>query len=99
LVLRNTDFGDDLHTSLDPRSMLLRIYYEKNFLDALESLLDSFQIYIKRQKKLGYQGENYLNFIRFTRQLLRIVSNDTLALEKLKNEIEACTALAEKNGC
>jgi hypothetical protein len=95
-VLRNTDFGDDVHTSLNARSMLLRIYYEKNFLDALESLLDSFQIFIKRQKKLGYQGENYLNLIRFTRILLKSNLKDKGLSEKIKAEIMGTSALAEK---
>ncbi len=88
---------DDVFLNLDARSMLLRIYFEKNFHDALESLLDSFQTFIKRQKNLGYQAENYLNLIRFTRQILRLPpSSDPAARLKIRAEVEATSALAEK---
>lgn len=87
---------DDVFLNLDARSMLLRIYFEKGFQDALESLLDSFQTFIKRQKNLGYQAENYLNLIRFTRQLLRLSPSDGPLRKKLQAEIEACSVLAEK---
>jgi hypothetical protein len=96
-ILRNTDFGDDVYTSLNARSMLLRIYFEKNYFDALESLLDSFQIYIKRQKKLGYQGENYLNLIRFTKIILRTDLKNKAFVEKIRVEIVETSALAEKS--
>lgn len=87
---------DDVFLHLDARSMLLRIYFEKDFHDALESLLESFQTFVKRQKNLGYQAENYLNLVRFTRQLLRLPPGDLDARKKLRADIEAASALAEK---
>ncbi len=88
---------DDVFLNLYARSMLLRIYFEKNFQDALESLLDSFQTFIKRQKNLGYQAENYLNLIRFTRQILRLPPGDDDARKKIRADIESTSALAEKS--
>lgn len=87
---------DDVSLLLDARSMLLRIYFEKGYTDALESLLESFQTFVKRQAHLGYQKENYLNLIRFTRQLLRLPLGDREARLKAKAAIEGTAALAEK---
>jgi hypothetical protein len=95
-IVRDTDFGDDALTNLAARAMLLRIYYEKNYFDALESLLDSFQAYLNRQKNLGYQAENYLNLIRFTRKMQRLVPNDVKSRAKLKEEILSTEVLAER---
>jgi len=69
-LLQQTDFDDVLH-NLDARRMLLRMYFELNELEALESLLESFTIYIRR-KKVGYHGENYMNLIRYTKRLLAL---------------------------
>jgi hypothetical protein len=95
-LLSEADFGNDPLTQMNARSMLLRIYFEKSYLDALESLLDSFSVYLRRQKNIGYQKWNYLNLIRFTRRLLTLPTLDTKAREKLKDDITQTKALAEK---
>jgi hypothetical protein len=94
-LLRSTEFHDPL-TNLNARAMLLRIYVEKQYTDATASLLDSFQAYLKRQKSIGYQAENYLNLIRFTRQLIRIAPGDAAALARLHGEIGETQVVAEK---
>jgi hypothetical protein len=94
-LLRSTEFHDPL-TNLNARAMLLRIYVEKQYTDAATSLLDSFHAYLKRQKSIGYQAENYLNLIRLTRQLIRIAPNDAHALARLHSEIIETKVVAEK---
>jgi hypothetical protein len=76
-LLQNVDLGD-LQTNLAGRGLLLRIYYETKAFDALDSLLDSFQVFIQRQKDIGYYKDNYLNLIKITRQILKtdLVDND-----------------------
>lgn len=93
-LLRDTDFGQDALTNLDARAMLMRIYYEHGYADALESLLDSFQTYLRRQKDIGYQRDNYLNLLRFTRKLLRLPDGESKAA--LRREIQDTAALAER---
>lgn len=95
-LLREANFGDDSLTNLDARSMLLRIYYERGFIEALESLLDSFAAYLRRRADIGYQKQNYENLIRFVRQMLRkwpLQAADRLAL---RQEVEQTPALAER---
>jgi len=94
-LLRQVEFKDKLH-NLDARRMLLRMYFETGETDALESLLDSFETYIRRQKDLGYHGENYLNLIRLTRKLLQTPPGEKDARKKLTAEIASSKALAER---
>jgi tetratricopeptide (TPR) repeat protein len=95
-LLRDSDFGDDVLTNLDARSMLLRMYFEQGYVDALESLLDSFQTYLRRQKQVGYQREHYLNLIRFVRKLIRADRRDRAWKAGIREEIEGTAALAER---
>lgn len=94
-LLRENDFSDPL-TNLDARAILLCIYYERGYFDALESHLDSFKSYLRRQKSIGYQRDNYLNLIRFTKKLLRLETGDKAGRLALKQEIRQTTALAER---
>jgi hypothetical protein len=67
-------------------------------IDALMSLLESFGLFLRRNKrKIGYHSENYANLIRFVKRLLFIEKNNTSALKKLKDEIELEKSVSEKN--
>jgi len=94
LLLRQVEFSDVLH-NLDARRMLLRIYYELDEYDALESLLESFKTFIRR-KKIAYQRDNYLNLIRFTRRLLMLPGYGKAAAEELRQAIVNEPQLAER---
>lgn len=76
--------------------MLLRMYYETGEVDALESLLDSFEMYIRRQKDLGYHGENYTNLIRLIRKLMQIPIGQKEERSQLAEEVKATKSLAER---
>jgi hypothetical protein len=95
-LLREADFGDDVMTNLDARSMLLRIYFEQNYFDALDSWLDSFQIYLRRHKEIGYQQENYANLLRFVRLLIKENPLSIVSKSRLRTEIEATKNVAER---
>lgn len=94
-LLQKVTFKDKLY-ELDVRRMLLIIYYEQSEISALESLLDSFQVYISRQTGLGYHKENYLNLIRFVRKFLKSNMRNKAIKEKLKSEKGNISALAER---
>jgi hypothetical protein len=94
-LLTQTEFDDVLH-QLDARRMILRSYYELGEFDALDSLLDSFQIFLRRRRDVGYLRQNYLNLIRLTRKLLQTTAHDHPARERLRAEIANCNPLAEK---
>jgi hypothetical protein len=95
-LLTQTEFQDLLH-QLDARRMLLRSYYELDELTALDSLLDSFHIFLRRRRDIGYLRQNYLNLIRLTRKLLQTPAHDKGSLASLKQEVLSCKSLAERD--
>lgn len=87
---------DDLLINLNAKTLLVKIYYENDEFDTLESLLESMRIYIRRKEVLGYHKANYQNIIRFTKKLVRINPFDKKEKEKLRESIVQTTPLTEK---
>lgn len=94
-LLHRVEFRD-VQYNLNARRMLLRMYYELQEFDALESLLDSFRTYIHRQKDLGYHREHYLNLIAIVKKMLRQNLQNKAVKTQIRREVEAAKALAEK---
>jgi hypothetical protein len=95
-LLRDLDF-EDLFFNLNARLMLLKIFYESELWNALDSHLDSFKVFIYRHRELGYQKKHYLNLIRFTRKLLKLPQLNNQQRSLLKSKIQSENMLAEKN--
>jgi len=95
LNLQRADYKDFINSG-NAKILQLKIYYEINETDLLESHLDSMQNYIRRQDSAGYHRENYLNIVRYTRALLRSNPNDVQDTESLRRLIEAEPVLTEK---
>lgn len=94
-LLQKTSTNDILF-DLASRALILKIFYETDAPDALESHLDAMQRFIRRKDVISYHGEHYLNLVQFTRRLVE-VHFDKKALEELKNDIEKAEAVAERN--
>ena len=86
---------DELLLNIDAKVILLKIYYKEGSYDALEALLDSFRMFLHRQKSLAYIKTNYMNLILFIKKLL-IISTDNQAIEKMKKEMNTTPQLAER---
>jgi hypothetical protein len=83
--------------NLESRRVLMRIYYELGEITALESLLESFTVFLHRQKNLGYHKNNYQNLVKFVKKLLHSdLKNDALKTQ-LRTEIEHTVELTEKD--
>ena len=95
-TLQNVGFTDT-SINLDGRRLLLCCYFELQEWDALNSLLDSFGIWLRRSKNLGYLRELYGNHIKFTRRLLDVQHQHPEAKEKLKQDILATRNVASKD--
>ena len=62
----------DIFYSLDAKTILLKIYYENQEIEALFALIASFSIYLRRNKKISQNfRETYLNFVTLLQQVLR----------------------------
>ncbi len=83
--------------SLGGKLMLLKTYFELDEFLALDSLIDSFRIYLRRNSKIPKEvKQQYMNVIRFTKRLSSSTPNDKINLQKIKQQVMSCKALASK---
>lgn len=86
----------DLVNQLIAKTIQLKIYYEADELNLLESHLDSFRLFIRRRELSDYHQKNFQNIILYTRRLISInpFSNDDR--EKLKEMVQQEKILTER---
>lgn len=84
---------DDVLLNLSAKHTLLKIYYEKDEIEALESLMDSMAKYIKRKDVPSNYRMVYENIIKLTRKISRINPYNKDQMNALKQEIEKAPAL------
>lgn len=94
--LREVEYNDLVY-ALGSKLMLLRTYYELGEFIALDSLIDSFRIYLRRNQKISRDmKQQYMNVLRFVKQLSKVAPRDQSALQKIQQKVELCNALAAK---
>ena len=78
--------------------LLIKIYYQADYFDALDALLDSFRIYLGRKTKIitPERRDNYRNLIRLTKQLMNLAPTEA-AVNKLKKAIKNTQPLTERD--
>jgi len=88
---------DDVFYKLDSKALLLKTYYESGEWLVLDSLIDSFQILLRRNKEISKQHRsNYLNLVKFVKKINDLRPNDTAKIKTLKEKIEATNQVADK---
>ena len=94
-LLQEVEYNDVFY-SLDSKSMLLKTYYELNEIDSLDSMMDSFKIYLLRNKSLSeHHVKTYKNLLRITHKLARIIPSDKKRIAALEAEIAQTKPLAD----
>ena len=88
---------DDILQNLSAKTLQIKIYYDLQVWQTLDSLLDSVRIYIRRKKVLGYHKENFSNILRFMQRLMALPRGDRESRQILRHEIESCKVLSEKS--
>ena len=68
--LQIVDFSDHLF-NLAAKTIQMKIYYETEEYNLLDSHLDAMQMYLLRKKVIGYHKNNYKNVIRYTKRLVK----------------------------
>lgn len=92
-LLREVEY-DDVTYNLSSKAILLFTYYETNEIEPLYSLMESYRAFLNRHKEIPQQRrKNYLNLIKFTKKLTKIIPGDQKAITKVKQEIETTRAL------
>lgn len=84
----------DLLLNLAAKSLILKIYFETDEFDALDSHLDAMQKFIRRKDLIGYHREGYLALLYFTRKILETTGK--AERQVLRSEIEAAKGVAEQ---
>ena len=99
LVLLQKISLKDTYYHLGAKFIQTKIYFEQSEWNALYSLLDSFKIYLLRNREMATdQRKAPLNFIRFTQKLAKLKEKETLQsvstrLPKVKAQLEQCKAI------
>lgn len=87
-LLREVEY-QDISYALGARWLLIRTYYELDEYDALDALLESFRVYLHRNKLIARTTQRqYLNNIRFVQRLIRLRIHDKEAIRKFKEQLE-----------
>lgn len=87
---------DDILQNLSAKTLQMKIYYDTAAWQALDSLLDSTAIYLRRKKVLGYHRENFSNILRFMQRLVGLPPGNSPSRESLRQDLENCKVLSEK---
>ena len=86
-TLRNIEY-EDIFYNINSRFILIKTYYESDQFDPLIYLLESFRVYINRNKNLPDSRKiPFKNLIRFTKRLVNLPPNSDKSLLKLKEEV------------
>jgi len=93
--LQTADYKD-LINSMVAKVLLLKIYFETNETDLLDSHLKTMKMFIRRNKKMGYHYQNWSNIIHYTQRLQELNFFDKKAVKELSEIIEKEEVLTEK---
>lgn len=95
-LLQNVEYSDVMY-ALSSKIILIRTYYDLGEFLTLDSLLESFRIYIRRNQLISNNLKSeYLKFIHFVRQLTRLDLYDKAQLARLKQKVAAATSATPK---
>ena len=81
---------------LGAKVMQLKIYYELEEFDLLESLLETLRVYLQRSKDLGYRKKYYEHILYFTKKLLQVPIMSKSDRSQLKESIQTAEIFTEK---
>ena len=87
---------DDVLIALNAKFMLLKMYYELDEYDVLESHLESMRAYLQRKDVIGYHRNIYKNIVRFARKMLRTNPNSKKEIEALRTEIQTTDPMTDR---
>lgn len=94
--LREVEYKS-LGYAIGGRLMLLETYYELREETALDSLIDSFRIFLRRNQTISRDvRQQYLNVLRFVKKLATTARYNKSSLQRIRKQIEECKVLAAK---
>ncbi|MEO1260260.1 MAG: hypothetical protein AAFZ15_15805 [Bacteroidota bacterium] len=95
--LREVEY-QNITYALGSKLLLLRTYFELKEDTALSSLIDSFRIYLRRNREITTSvKQQYMNTLRFTKKIASIAPYDERSKDKIIEKINNSNALVLKN--
>jgi len=95
-LLQEVEMNSVLYT-LSSKTILLLSYYELDEFDALDSFINSFKVYLNRERSITTRKKGtYKNLLKYVTKLINLRSSDQAGLKKLKTEVEAATGVGSK---
>lgn len=86
----------DIFYALDTRTMQIKIYYQLDEWDPMQSAIEAFKVYLRRNKTLSDNVKQlYNNFLKFIERLSKLTKRDKLKLQELKERIEETRQIAD----
>jgi hypothetical protein len=86
-LLRNVEYKDVVY-ALGGKLLLLRTYYESSEYLAMDSLADSFRIFLRRNKVISKNlKREYINFLNFIKKLSSLNGSGKPALEAFRKRV------------
>lgn len=86
-LLRDVEYEDEGINRIS-KVMQVIAFYELDEIDALEPFIESFRVFLYRDKKMPQQRRTlYLNLIKYVRRLTRLTPGDKVSREKLRQDI------------
>ena len=86
----------DIFYALDTRTMQIKIYYQLDEWDPMQSAIEAFKVYLRRNKTLSENVKLlYNNFLKYTDKLSRLTKRDKPKLTELKQKIEETKQIAD----
>jgi hypothetical protein len=94
-LLRQMEYDDVLH-NLGAKVLLAKMYFELEEWVALDNLLSSTVIYIRRKKVLGYHRENYLHIAQLMEKMTKINWFDAREAGQFRQKVLDTPVLTER---
>jgi len=96
-LLQEVEYNDYI-TNLNAKTTLIMTYYEVDEIDPLYNLLESFRVYLNRNKEIpSARKTNFKNLIKFTKRLISLPPNETKALKVLRAEVESTKNISSRD--
>ena len=86
-LLRNVEYSDVIY-ALGSKVILLRTYFESGEYLVLDSLIDSFRIYLRRNRLISKNlKREYINFLNFLKKMTSINLSNQQAINAFKKRV------------
>jgi hypothetical protein len=95
-LLQQVEMDSVIYT-LSAKTILLFSYYELDEFDALDSYINSFRVYVNREKSISARKKgHYKNLLKYVNKIINLRSSDKEGIEKIKEEIDKTPGIVSK---